>query len=329
MRRLPRDLRAIVQAVEIRSDTSFSISGERFDSPGDVERANDLAGRLANALYHRKYCRPSTGFSALTSPDPRVARVFVEHLSRANCGTGTWEPGWLVEAIADDGALIVRRRSDEFRLWARRDQFRPSGVAADVGTVGRIRIGKEFREMYPGYYAVLGDAGPADDSQNGPPATVRFYWHLTADGAVSWIRELSERFNAAGVAFHAKALSDPATYMRADAGVLYVDRRNIARAMDLLPDLHAAVGPQLRRTTPMFSKRLAPGLAVAEDPGDGRSFGQHRCQLVSEGLVRAFDAGTKELDGAATAIADRFAEDGLSILRPWLNAGSADVYHWS
>ena len=126
---------------------------------------------------------------------------------------------------------------------------------------------------------------------------MRFYWHLTADGAVSWIRELSERFNTAGVAFHAKALSDPATYMRADAGVLYVDRRNIARAMDLLPDLHAAVGPQLRRTAPMFSKRLAPGLAVAEDPGDGRSFGQHRCQLVSEGLVRAFDAGTKELDG--------------------------------
>jgi len=95
-----------------------------------------------------------------------------------------------------------------------------------------------------------------------------------------------------------------------------------------VPDLHRTVSTHLARRTPMFTKRLARGLAVAEDPGDGRSFGQHRCQLVAEGLVRAFENGTTALSDVSGAIAGRFAEEGLTITRPWLNAGSRGGYVW-
>ena len=98
--------------------------------------------------------------------------------------------------------------------------------------------------------------------------------------------------------------------------------------MALLPQLYQAVSSHLRPTTPMFTKRLAPGLAVAEDPGDGRSFGQHRCELVAEGLSRAFQDDRTEFNDLVDSIASRFAEDGLILTRPWLNAGSRVRYAW-
>ena len=234
----------------------------------------------------------------------------------------------MVQAVEPDGTLVVRRQRDDLLVWARADQFRSGGGAPETGRVGRVRVGKELREMLQGYYAVFGDADRGQDEEHEPSDIVRFYWHLTAEGALPWIRALTGRFNAAGVAFHAKVLTDPASYVRADAGVLYVERRDVARAMDLLPDLHVCARPGLRSTTPMFTKRLAPGLAVAEDPGDGRSFGQHRCQLIAEALVRAFEAAAVGFDSRWQAVVDRFADEGLSVVRPWLNMQSRDGYRW-
>jgi hypothetical protein len=182
--------------------------------------------------------------------------------------------------------------------------------------------------MLPGYYTILGDADQPTDDTGYSVDIVRFYWHLTAEISPVWIRELTRRFNGAGVPFHAKVQSDPSAYFRADAGVLYVARAHLAGAMALLPGLHLAVGMHLRQSTPMFTKRLERGFAAAEDPGDGRSFGQHRCQLVAEGLMRAFENRETAFHDLTSAVAARFAEEGLVITRPWLNAGSRQRYVW-
>lgn len=323
------DLEAIVRAVEIRAADSFSVRGERFDlEPAEAEAGvGALTAALARALYQRMYCRPEHA-QPWRGPDTRATRVYVDTLSQANSGSGTWEPGWEVVAQEDDGTFVVRKQRDDLTLWARPEQFRPAQGAVGVGSIGRLRLGKELREMLPGYYTVLGDADQQSDDDGRPVPVVRFYWHLTVEASGPWIHELTRRFNAASVPFHAKVLSDPSAYVRADAGVLYVASADVAAAMALLPALHTAVARQLRATTPMFTRRLARGLAVAEDPGDGRSFGQHRCQLVAEGLVRAFEAGSTAAHRVAATVSARFAEEGLDITRPWLNAGSQDTFAW-
>jgi HopA1 effector protein family len=312
----------MVEAVHIRSAGNFFVGSERFEAPAEKTETSELVFRLTNALYQRKYCRPVQG-SFQMAQNARAVRVFVEQLSHANCGTGTWESDCVIEKIEADGTRVVRRRRDDLLLWARPHQFRPTIGESTVGSVGRLWIGKESREMFPGYYAMFGDADRANGEQ-----IVRFYWHLTPQGAQLWTRELTERFNAAGVSFHAKVISDPAAFLRADAGVLYVEHRHVPDAMALMRRLHSAVAVHLRQATPMFTKRLARGLAVAEDPGDGRSFGQHRCHLVSEGLVRAFTAGDSGFEQVVAAVEHRFAEDGLTVKRPWLSAGSPNTYHW-
>lgn len=322
MPRAGAEIREMVEAVDIRSAGNFFVGSERFEAPAEKAGTSELVIQLTNALYQRKYCRPLEG-SFQMAQDARAVRVFVEQLSHANRGTGTWESDCVIEKIEADGTRVVRRRRDDLLLWARPQQFRPTIGESTVGSAGRLWVGKESREMFPGYYAMFGDT----ERDNGA-RIVRFYWHLTAQGAQLWTRELTERFNAAGVSFHAKVISDPAAFLRADAGVLYVEQRHVPDAMALLPRLHSAVAVHLRHPTPMFTKRLARGLSVAEDPGDGRSFGQHRCHLVSEGLVRAFTAGDFGSERVMTAVEHRFAEDGLTVKRPWLNAGSANAYHW-
>lgn len=329
MLRPPADLRDILNAVTIDSPAAFSIDGERVDLPDDAAPREQLAASLANALYVRKYSR--AGASSLRPPvsNARAARVFVEGLSQANCGTGTWEPGWVVQAVEPDGILVVRRAHDEILVWATPDRFRSTTGSCTEGTAGRVRNPKELREMMPGYYAVFGDADRNIDVVPSASDVVRFYWHLTSEGARLWIGRLTTHFNQAQVPFHAKVLSDPAMYHRADAGVLYVERSDVAAAFALLPALHREVVVELRAATPMFTKRLAHGLSVAEDPGNGSSFGQHRCQLVAEGLVRAFEREDATLESRLRSVADRFAEEGVSLARPWLNRGSTASYRWT
>lgn len=326
MLHLRADIREILDAVDIRSATTFSIASERFEP--HTSAAADLTSRLASALYYRKYCRPTVNSSNSAGFDARRSRVFVEELSHANSGSGTWEPGWVVQSVEPAGSIVVRRRQDDLLIWARPNQFRSRDGAPQIDRVGRVFVAKELREMLQGYYVVFGNADRGEDEGEDPSDIVRFYWHLTAEGALPWIRELTGRFNAAGVAFQAKVLSDPASYVRADAGVLYVERREVAPTLALLPSLHADARTGLRSSTPMFTKRLAPGLAVAEDPGDGRSFGQHRCQLIAEALVSAFEALAAGFDARLQAVVDRFADEGLSVARPWLNRRSRDVYRW-
>jgi type III HopA1-like effector protein len=326
MRRSASELREIVDAVQIRSARSFSVVGEIIEIASKENDGDAVGSLLATVLYQRMYCRPESG-RAVQSANTRAMRVFVDDLSEANHGRGAWEPGWVVKAIEQGGTLVVHRAQDDLTLWASAEQYRSGDRNIAVGSIGRLRIGKELREMLPGYYVILGDADQGDDIGSSA-AVARFYWHLTASAAPAWIDELTRRFNAADIAFHAKVLSDPAAYLRADAGVLYVARQDLARAMDLLPALHRSVSSLLRHTTPMFTKRLARGLAAADDPGDGGSFGQHRCRLIAEGLMRAFAEGSTASGDVAAAIAARFEEGGLNIDRPWLNPGSRSIYAW-
>jgi class II lanthipeptide synthase len=309
------DLRALAQAVTFPGPGRAAVSGEPLDLPDEIEARFQ---RVADALYQRVYCRPRPG------PPPaqagrRAAASFVERLSAANCGTGTWEPGWTVRAVERDGTLVVHRARDGLSLWAQPDQFRPRQGPAAPREAGRLRLGKELRALLPGYYLALGDADQED--RDSSPPMVRLYWHLTAAGAERWVAALTRALNGAAIPFHAKLHSDPAWYVRADAAVLYVARADLPRVAPLLPALHAAVAAHLRAPTPMLTRRLARGLSAAEDPGDGRSFGQHRCRLVAEGLLRDGSAGL----GAVVA---RFLEAGLDPRRPWLAAGSTGLPAW-
>ncbi len=68
-----------------------------------------------------------------------------------------------------------------------------------------------------------------------------------------------------------KVLDDPSRFTRCDAAVLYLSRGALREVREGLEGLYREPFPQLRRGTPVFTKPLASGVALAEDPEESFS----------------------------------------------------------
>lgn len=99
---------------------------------------------------------------------------------------------------------------------------------------------------------------------------------------------------------------DPARLARSGAVVLY-----LARLRELTPQLTAELAEALRPDTPPLCLPLAPGLAVAQYPDNGMTFGEHRCHLLALAL-----RGRRP---SLSDIADVFAAHGVDPSRPYRN----------
>jgi hypothetical protein len=72
--------------------------------------------------------------------------------------------------------------------------------------------------------------------------------------------------------------------------------------------------PLLRPVAPPLCLPVATGIAAAEFPDNGMTFGEHRCHLVALGLRRQGGA-----DDALAAIAEVFVRHGIAPEHPYLN----------
>jgi hypothetical protein len=314
-----------VRSVEILSPTAFSWMGKR--SPrllASVE--HELTERTARAflmynlqsrLYDSFYC---TG-GAAPERDNRFmgggggAGLFTARLAEANTGCGYWDAGW--EVVGVEGERVTAQRGG-LEVIARRDECLPSGEGLVVGAPVSLRFPKSLPDISPGFYMAAGDT----DMRSG--GTVRLYWHVSPEGAVALMRRATEALNAAGVPFRLKAVDDPARYTRCDAAVLYIPAASYDAAAPLLSGVYAHVQAHLRARVPAFTRLLAPGLGLAEDPGDGDSFGMHRCRLLADALVTAYEQGAQSVEERVAAVLERFAGEDLD--RPYLNPGSEYRY---
>jgi hypothetical protein len=310
------DLLAVSEAVAVESPTRYVLRGEAREAPA-VGPA--LVSALQDDLYARLYTRPFAGDAPPW--DFLAQRDHVAALSAANSGTGSWEPGWTAGPADDDGRTAVLR--DGVTFWARPEDVRAAGGRPRPGEPCRVRVGKELRHLLAGYYVAVGDGADEGDR---PEPQLRLYWHLTAPAAVSFVAAVTTALNARGVPFRAKVLSDPTAYRRADAAILYLARRHYAPLAGTLAALYDRLAPGLRPETPLFTFPLAPGLALAEDPGGALSFGQHRCRLSAAGLWRAFEQGGRTAPARAAALAATFREAGLDPAAPHLEAGPPTDY---
>jgi hypothetical protein len=331
MNRYHQQVEEAVRAVEILSPTTYAWFGHHSGqlSPR-VKRSltprtarSYLLFNLRSQLYSDFYCqglatpaRQETDGLPVTGMTP-----FVESLSAANSGSGYWEDGWEVRTTAD-GKVAVRKGGLE--LWAHpEDCLVPAGGAIASGMQLRLRFPKECLNISPGFYMVASEE-PLDlaDSET----LVRMYWNLMAEGAVPFVKNATSMLNRARVPFRLKVTNDPVRFTRCDAAVVYVPKGDYGAAAEILERVYPQVAIGLRRGTPAFTKLLAPGVGLAESPGQGESFGLHRCQLLAEGMVRAHEQGEKSVKERLQAVTDRFAEDGIGLETPFLNPGSGDDY---
>jgi hypothetical protein len=323
---LHADLLAVLNAVQIESNSSYRILKAKHEIVEDGSQPSLVDGRpvrlveaLAGDLYAKLYCRPTT-VDSLIAIDETARRDHVNALAAANCGRGTWEAGWTVRELDTDGRLAVAKGAVTF--WARPEGVRFARGQVPTGGHCRVWVPKEMRCFVPGFYMAHGDGDPEINGETAVEERMfRFYWHLTAPAAGPFIAAISSALNASRIAFQAKVLSDPAMYVRADAGVLYLRLSPDLHIGRLLSEIHSAVASGLRPSVPLFSSRIADGLGYAEDPAGSSSFGQHRCRLVAESLWDSYLQGEVGHDDRARRLASAFLTRGLDPLRPHREPG--------
>lgn len=333
---LTAQLKKIVRAVEVRSNDSFNFAGRHFPlaapSAGHAQgfaqqQANPLVALLEQTLYQHCYCRTFDG--ALRDEQPlNVQGVdLTPALSEANATRERWDAGWQVYQVLPSGQVMAHKDGRTRALWP--GEFLSTdapGMALRPGMNLSVFFMRETRTMQPGFYFAFGEA------QAGEPdnfSLARFYWNVRAEGAVPLMRAVTRGLNRFQVPFRFKCLTNTAFYTRNDAAVLYVDKRFYRVTARVLANVYEEFARHLRPDAPLFTRPLAAGLALAEEPYTGESFGMQRCRILAEGLLSAHARNLRDDASRLEEVERHFAAYGLTLEAPYLNPRSIDQYEFT
>jgi hypothetical protein len=310
------DLAPVLDALERHSATSFSFQSETctFPSPDAAE------AKLRDLLYERCYMR------RINATQPNLeseAGGLIGELRAANAARPRWQTGWRIDAVLN-GGWISAQRAGIGRTFAPGEFITKEGPGMPLRKDASVDVyfAVESEHMQPGFYFAFGET-VADEWQNG--TLLRFYWHAKPSATPELLHSISTLLNRFQVPYRFKCLVHPAAYVRADAAVLFVPARWYQIAARLLRETRRSVASHLRPESPLFTKPLAAGLAFAEDPGGGQSFGMHRCAALARAIC---GIDPPEAPLSLQEVEDGLARQGISLACPYLNPGSADIYEF-
>ncbi|HWW62309.1 MAG TPA: T3SS effector HopA1 family protein [Thermoanaerobaculia bacterium] len=326
------DLATIFRAVEIRSPHDYMLGGVSFRVPAYspapfggqfspfAAGVPPLVGDLQQRLYEHAYMRELTG--RIEESQPQSIEDYMDVLSAANATRERWDSGWTITQFAHGGAIWAKK-GDVVQSFAPGRYAGMQGAAPSVGAPVNVYLAKESRELQPGFYHMFGEL-PFDDRT---PGLARIYFHIDEAGAPLLVNAVTSTLNRFLVPFRMKTLSYRGVYVRSDAAVLFFPKRHFPIIARLVAGrIRDAVRAHLRPRVPLMTKRLFDGVALAEDPGNGDSFGTNRCRLIAQAIWDAYARGQQSEEARMQELDMQFTRNGLALARPYLRAASADVY---
>lgn len=275
-------------------------------------------------------------FPAPTGPMSRVPSlaVLARIAEETDLGDGVRIAGELVPVSARHDRLVTTALTDALHARYFRGELGPP--PAELATVGRRgadfcqRLGDTlqpylfhrdgWRFSYRTAAGVPSFEVATAGRLGGPTACC--FLHLQPGTAPDVFARFVTTLDGYGLGFRAELAGDPAACRRADTAVVTVRRDDVAAVARVAQRLCERAPFALAPSVPAFTRRIAPGVALADQPGTGVSFGRHRCGLVAAGLVAAGHGA-----GAVTrrlAVLEHLAAAGLDPAAPHLNPGNPE-----
>lgn len=329
------ELEKVFRLIVIHSAAAFSFGDQvvTVQTPGWPQSpfhpnwsGNDLTSHLQSLIYQNCYIRKSNGCPT-AAHDAAIDddHAFLKALSAANTSRQLWDYGWRIEQIHGNGQIEAQKNGLSRLVWPGEFVLQDGiGLAPQPGAQIGVHLASESVHHQNGFYYAFGET-PSDHHIS--TFLVRFYWNVNADGAPLLLQDITHTLNRFQIPFSFKCLSNPAMYHRIDAAVLFVEKRFYRIVAHVLGPVYRQITPHLKPETLLFSKRLADGLSLAEEPGNGESFGMNRCRITAEGVVAAYlQHGLQTPAARWQMVTDRFNEYGLAISKPYLNPGSPHDY---
>lgn len=274
---------------------------------------------LAALLYQRWYAR----HHAPVQLPPGFPTDLVEVLRAADPRAAVWEDGWVCDRVHVDGR-VVARRGNEARMLDRCDHLHATRPGVHVVSGDQLRVAgrRERVDASDGWWRI---AARRWRFTRPPARLARLFCHLDVAALPLLVAEVTGRLEALedGPAWQLKVAVDPALHARADGAVLYLDADRLEVAVDAVEAIVTSLTPHGRTPTPPLARQVAPGFAVAVDPGGEDSFGSHRCRLLAEALDGWHpDAG---IEVALIRIADRLEAEDIDPGHPERRRGDVEL----
>jgi hypothetical protein len=141
------------------------------------------------------------------------------------------------------------------------------------------------------------------------------------------MKSLTTELNRAMIPFQFKILNNTNYFIRADAGVLYLNKKDLEKSTGALSKIYNNIKSFLKVDTPLFAKRLATGISFAEDPQNGESFGQNRSRILSESIYEIYKKNISKKKDKIKEVRNYFEIKNIDINRPYLkDLKSIDEY---
>ncbi len=289
---------------------------QHFDPQLHQQHPQTLLNTLIEVLYQHWYINADPHDTDIEAPFTDLAAP----LRAAHAGSHRWQNGWKIERVAKNGQLIVNRHSSRKLLYP--GDYQLAGSAATGLLTGRsLRIiqRNDSTASNPGYWSSFSSSWQQSES-----AIYRLYWNVDYAGAIALTRSISEILSD-NIAWSFKVPIERDGYNRADTVVLYLLNGSFTALQPALKKIWLSVNNLLLDRTPRMARKLATGLALAENPLDAEeSFGLYVCRQLAE----AWLIGRQSEQRPAEQIMQGFRQQNIDPTRLYLNPGNSDNYQW-
>jgi hypothetical protein len=295
-------------------------------SAGDRRRF--LVDAVTNCLYENFYCTGGATGYIESSPDERSAQhsPFVQAILNANNTRIAWSELKVLRVtrsvvVSSGGSVAIH--TDRASPLLQTVDGRRISKADGTNFPPFVRVGARSWTLSgsPGFILMIGEREPRT-----AVTLQRTYWSLRHTGAAEFVAAATYHLNRQHVPFRLKVLAEPPFYSkRLDVAVVYLDLRT-ENARDGLVETFRETGHRLRSEVPAMTRRIATGLAVAEDPGEGMSFGMHRCRLIAEAFVQGAESGLIGPADILACVESVFADHEIDLCQPHRLKAADDPY---
>ena len=255
---------------------------------------------------------------------------FYNQLHENNHGKGYLDYGWRVLRKEPDGSLAVSKAG--LTLHVEENHLEPNTLSSRVDDLIAIRLPKN--RLNNGFYLAVSNSAKQqqDDLLNpwGKLEVVSIFFNLNAAGAIAIMNSITDKLNAAEISFNFQVPHHPLGCSRYDSGILNFQRQDYGKIQELIKGIYKDNQCYFKPEIPLFTKFLAPGLSLAEQPLEKplnkQSFGVNRCQMLANGLFDAWDKGIDSPEEKVSIIRQHFALKSVDLECPYLNPNSEDIY---
>jgi hypothetical protein len=153
---------------------------------------------------------------------------------------------------------------------------------------------------------------------------LRIYWNCGPDAVAMLVRGLTTALEDSALPYTLKCPAQVSLFGRRDSVVLYIAHDAWTFVKGDLKDVHQEIADQLSAPTPPMTLMLGRGVALAEDPGNGHSFGETMAWAAADGVLAVLTAGLVDVERVLDTLTTQLPANGVSPVRPFHRADSPE-----